>query len=362
MRGSIQIAKFFGIPVFVHWTFWLLLIYVPLIGLYKDMAPHQTIWLGGLMAATFVCVAMHEYGHALAARRYGIQTSDIILLPIGGVARLALMPEKPLQELIIAIAGPMVNVVIALLLSIWFIYPGISALPSVAPGDEMSLIGDYRFFVPALLFINVMLVVFNMLPAFPMDGGRVFRALLSSRFGLYKATQIATFFGQGIAALMLAYGLKEFSLTIIFIGVFIFFTAIRERKHIGYKTLLSRHKVADLLKENYTPLQMEDTMSKPFRLLAGNVERHFLVFDEQQKVVGALPDWAVLKAVNENGLMHRVGEYTQQGAKGVSKNDSLQMADDIMRQSGYPILPVFDNGVVAGVVDREALNDFIEVK
>lgn len=363
MRGSIQIARIFGIPVLVHWTFGLLLAYVPLTGMNQGLVPYQTAWLGLLVAATFVCVVLHEFGHALAARRYGIPTLDIILLPIGGVARLKQMPEKPLQELVIAIAGPVVNVLIALVLSLWFVYPGLSSLPAPSQENELSLIGDYRFFIPALIFINLMLVIFNLLPAFPMDGGRVFRALLSGKLGLYKATRIATFFGQILAVLMFIYGIWEFSLTTALIGVFIFFAASKENKYIHGKTLLTRHKVADLVRVDFTPLQMEDMMYKPFKLLAENVERHFLVFNEHQKLAGTLPEWAVLMAANNNGLSNTVGEYAQDIATHeLSRSDSLKVAFETMRLSGYPILPVYENGVVTGVIDREMLDRFLEMK
>ncbi len=355
-------VNIFGIPLRMHWTFGLLLIYVPLMGMYQKLAPHQTTWMGLLVAATFISVILHEFGHALAARRYGIPTLDIILLPIGGVARLKYMPEKPSQEFIIAIAGPLVNVFIALLLGTWLFFFGLSDLPVAEPGDEMSLIGNYHFFIPALIFVNLMLVVFNLLPAFPMDGGRIFRALLSRKLGFYRATRIATFFGQVLAVLLFFYGLWEFSITTALIGVFIFFTASRENKYAQSKTLLDRHKVADLVRETFTPIQAGDTMSRPFRLLAENSERNFLVFNEQHKLTGTLPEWAVLLAANNNGLLNTVGEYAQDASGGISKEDSLKVVYEAMRQSGYHILPVYEDGVITGVIDREMLDRFLETK
>ena len=345
----------------MHWSFGLLLAYIPFIGMHQQLDVYQTAWLGLLVAATFVCVVLHEFGHALSARRYGIPTQDIILLPIGGVARLMKIPEKPFHEFVIAIAGPLVNVAIALLLSLWFFYPGLSSLPSPDEGNELSLIGDYHFFIPALIFINVMLVVFNLLPAFPMDGGRVFRAMLTGKLGLYRATRIATFLGQILAVLMFVYGIWQFSFTTSLIGIFIFYAAYRENGYVHTKTLLSRHKVGDLAKNDFTRLQTGDTMQKAFDLLLKNTERHFLVFTDQQALAGTLPEWAVLSAVKDNALEDPILKHVEYGrTTGLSKSDSLKDAYETMRQSGRYILPVIEEDEVAGVVDREMLEKFLQ--
>src|SRR2546425_243200 len=182
MKWSLKLGSFAGIRVYLHWTFVLLLGWILFshLGRGHDWAE---AWTGvGFIIALFGCVLLHEFGHALTAKRYGIRTQDITLLPIGGIARLERLPENPRQELWVTLAGPAVNVVIAgvLFMVLWFVY-------------RMNEFFQVRLlegnFLLRLMWVNVFLGVFNMLPAFPMDGGRVLRALLSMRLGRAKATR-----------------------------------------------------------------------------------------------------------------------------------------------------------------------------
>lgn len=209
MFGSLKLGKFFGIDTYVHGTFWLL----PLFVLFTNFG-------GGLDAiafqllfvfAIFFCVALHEVGHALAAAIYGIPTRDITLYPIGGVARLERMPEKPLQEVVVALAGPAVNVVIAIGLGIGLFASGTGLVAVERYGVE-------HFFLN-LLEANVFLCLFNLLPAFPMDGGRVLRALLSIRTTRLRATEIAVTVGTVVAAIMLVAGIAWVEFGLIAVAV-----------------------------------------------------------------------------------------------------------------------------------------------
>ncbi|NIM01849.1 MAG: hypothetical protein GTN89_13690 [Acidobacteria bacterium] len=182
MSWSIRLGRLFGVPVYLHFTFLLLLGLVGLLGLLQG-GPVAAASGVVLIASVFGCVVLHEFGHVLAARRYGIPTKDVILLPIGGLARLARMPDEPRQELVVALAGPAVNVGIAGVL-----FP----LASLGAGG----------FLGQLLAINVVLFLFNMLPAFPMDGGRVLRALLARRMDYVRATDLAAAIGKGMAVLL----------------------------------------------------------------------------------------------------------------------------------------------------------------
>jgi Zn-dependent protease len=207
MFGSLKLGKLFGIDFYVHGTFWLL----PLFVLFSSFgASVGTIAFDLLFVfAIFGCIALHEVGHALAAAAYGIRTRDITLYPIGGVASLEGMPEKPFQEIVVALAGPAVNVVIAMGLLLGLIGSSMAlALPGVTHPDA---IGD---FLSQLLFANLFLAVFNMLPCFPMDGGRVLRALLATRMSRLRATEVAAKVGTVVAVLFLVAGLAlpKFSL------------------------------------------------------------------------------------------------------------------------------------------------------
>jgi Zn-dependent protease len=187
MRWSIRLGRLFGVPVYLHLTFLLLLGLVGLLGLFQG-GPAAAIGGVLMIASVFGCVLLHEFGHILAARRYGIPTQDVILLPIGGVARLARMPDEPKQELVVALAGPAVNVAIAAML-----------FPLISLGGGA--------FLAQLFAINVLLFLFNMLPAFPMDGGRVLRALLARQMSYVRATDIAATIGKGMAVLLAVAGL-----------------------------------------------------------------------------------------------------------------------------------------------------------
>jgi Zn-dependent protease len=191
MRWSFSIGTFGGTVVRIHVTFFLLLAWIWF--MHYQIGGTAAAWEGvAFIVAIFICVVLHEFGHALAARRYGIKTPDITLLPIGGLARLERMPEEPRQELVIAVAGPLVNVVIAAIILI--------ALGGTVGAEQMIQVEDPRVnFLVRLAGVNIFLVLFNMIPAFPMDGGRVLRALLSIRLGFTRATQIAASIGQFVA-------------------------------------------------------------------------------------------------------------------------------------------------------------------
>src|SRR5919197_213210 len=190
MSWSLTLGRFGPTTLRVHLTFFLLLAWIGFAAWQKGGAPAATASVL-FITLIFGCVVLHEFGHILMARRFGIETPDVTLYPIGGVARMARMPEKPTQELAVAIAGPLVNVAIAFVLFLF--------LPPIEP-DDLSRIEDPRVsFIARLAAVNVFLVLFNMIPAFPMDGGRVLRALLAIKLGRARATQIAASLGQALA-------------------------------------------------------------------------------------------------------------------------------------------------------------------
>lgn len=192
MFPSLKIAKVFGINVFIHWTFWLLPLWVIFTWEGSAVIP---LWMNLLIiAALFACIVLHELGHALTAQHFGIRTRNITLSPLGGIAQLERMSRNPWEEFCIAIAGPLVNVVIAMVLGV-FVLGAFGFLPNAV--DSLA----WRF-VSVLLALNVVMVVFNLIPAFPMDGGRVLRAILASSMGLLPATRVAVVVGTLFAVVM----------------------------------------------------------------------------------------------------------------------------------------------------------------
>jgi len=233
MRWSLKLGKIAGIDVYLHWTFFLLLGLVFFSDLGQGTGVPSAIQAVLFVLALFGCIVLHELGHALAARRYGIPTRDITLLPIGGVARLERMPREPKQELWVAVAGPLVNVAIATCLA---------ATLLVIRSGRVEVLAQISGFLWPLLLMNLFLVAFNMLPAFPMDGGRVLRALLACKLEYVRATRIAARVGQAMALLFIAAGgfgymtgLKALSAPqpmLVLIGAFIFIGA-RNEAHIA---------------------------------------------------------------------------------------------------------------------------------
>jgi Zn-dependent protease len=219
MRSSLKVASIFGIEVRIHLTFLLFLVWIWFS--YYQVAGFMGAVQGVLfILALFACVLLHEFGHAFAARGFGIETPDITLLPIGGVARLNRIPDKPWQELVVAIAGPLVNVVIAGVL--------IFVIHTSATLEQLEYLENPRVeLLGKLAAVNVMLVLFNLIPAFPMDGGRVLRALLAMVMPYVRATQIAAWIGQGLAVVFGIFGILGNPL-LIFIAFFIFVGAQQE--------------------------------------------------------------------------------------------------------------------------------------
>ena len=221
MRGAYRIARLAGIDVKIHWTFLILLGWF-FYSYYRETNLIETGLYGiGFVLAVFACVVAHEYGHALSARRYGIRTRDITMLPIGGLASLEKLPEKPRQELVVALMGPAVNVAIAGVLAVYLALTG--QFGNFTAGGFNAL--DPRYFAENLFAVNVVLVLFNLIPAFPMDGGRVLRALLAMRWDRAKATRFAAGVGRTLAVGFVIIGFLNGNALLVFVGLFVYLGA-----------------------------------------------------------------------------------------------------------------------------------------
>ncbi|QDU59829.1 Stage IV sporulation protein FB [Planctomycetes bacterium Pan216] len=227
MFKSLYLGRPFGIRTFVHWSFWILLAFVAFINMKAGLAAILLTIL--MIIAVFGCVLLHEFGHALTARRFGINTHDIVLYPIGGIARLERMPEQPSKEFLIAIAGPAVNFVIAFLL--WMI----DGFDTHVSNEHMQLMAIEKEFIEELLLINLVLGIFNLLPAFPMDGGRVLRSLLATRLSYLRATEIATFIGMILAGGMVLLGFLTGNPILFLIAVFVWMAGGAELAYVRHR-------------------------------------------------------------------------------------------------------------------------------
>jgi Zn-dependent protease len=380
MGGSLKLFTWFGIPVHLHWTFGLIFLYAMWIGFSNGLTLVDTGWLMVFFIALFTCVLLHEYGHSLTARRYGVQTQDIILTPIGGIARLERMPEKPVQEFLVALAGPMVNVVIALLLFglgwalfrderweifKWFMEQQLNLSNSEETVDVISESGiettGLLFYLPILVATNIALVVFNLIPAFPMDGGRIFRALLAMRIGRVRATKVAAIVGQVIAVLFIGIGLYYGPFTLALIGLFVFTTARTENNMVQLDARLNKHRASEIMRPLYTRLNITDWMQTPMDMLKTGLERHFLVYDFNNAPVGVLEEEDILRALKKQDTSSPVAQYMSDYIPLVSLTDSLLYVYYLIRQQNYSILGVKDaQGAIIGVIDEAGLSNFLK--
>jgi len=361
MKGAFQIAKWAEIPVRIHWSFALIFVWVAYTGVSNGMSWDLIGWSMGFMVALFVCVVLHEYGHALTARRFGVRTRDIILSPIGGIARLEKLPEKPIQEFYVAIAGPLVNVAIALVLSPYFVLFPMGYIFDLH-SDAVLLESPAIYFVPALVLINVVLAIFNLLPAFPMDGGRILRALLSIKLGRLRATRIASIIGQVLAVGLFVYGIFEGSIVTAFIGVFVFLTATQEYRMVKVEHRLAHHTVRDIMKSPFTVLPEQAPMQVAIQQADAGEEKNFMLQDGFGQIVGVLHHRFIEEARKANDFESAISDYKSPNYEPMHPEVTLKEVLQKMQTMGYSILPVYEEGMMIGVVDMYAVNAFVQYK
>lgn len=358
MGKSFKIGTLFGIPIKIHWSF-PLLIALAIFYIGSGGVDIYLLW-GGLIAAVFVCVILHELGHALSARRYGVNTIDIILSPIGGVARLTKLPTKPIQEFIVAAAGPMVNVVIATVIAICLLLFTENGLGiSWASMEEGLLIvtAPDAVFWRWLMTINIILVIFNLIPAFPMDGGRMFRSLLSIKLGRLKATNYAANLGKLMAIFFGIYGFFN-NPVLIFIGVFVFVSATSEYRMVRTNEFLALHKVREVVRQ-VVPISITATIQEAASRLMNGQEEHLIVVDETLTIKGVLLNKTVIKALADKANDKPLAEYVSQSYQPIHPDMNIKEVLYLMQNEGYMILPVFENEFL-GIVDWRGINEFLK--
>ena len=354
MGSALRIGRIAGIDVFLHWTFGLLLAGAFAFYLLGG-ATVQTAVAGVLLIlAVFGCVVLHEFGHALMARRFGVPTKDITLYPIGGVARLQRIPEHPTQELLVALAGPAVNVVIAAVL-----WVGAVALGTPL-GMPTGLADPVGHFWPNLFWINVILVGFNLLPAFPMDGGRVLRALLAYRLEYARATQIAAGVGQGMAILFgflaIVGGFNPF---LLFIALFVYLGAQQEAHATLMRTVVRGVPVRQAMLTQFSTLGPGSTLADAVDLLLAGSEQEFPVLGVDGQVTGVLTRKGLVKALSERERDARVYDVMQPACRPVDAGEPLDEALERMQESECPLLPVTQSGRLVGILTLENVGELM---
>ncbi len=353
MRWSWKLGTFAGIGVHVHATFALLLTWVAL----THWLPSRDLGAAFdgvvFILAVFACVVLHEFGHALAARRYGIGTRDITLLPIGGVARLERMPEEPRQELVVAAAGPAVNVVIAALL-----YVFLQATSAWQPIDELGITRGSM--LERLMVVNVSLVVFNLIPAFPMDGGRMLRATLATRLSYPRATSIAAGVGQAVAIVFGFVGLFT-NPFLVLIALFVWIGASQEAGIVTARSALAGLPVRAAMLTDFRVLSPRDPLAVAVQLLLGGSQTDFPVAEEG-RLAGILRRNDLVRVLAERGPGAPVADAMLRDCPTADPRADLDRLFTQLKTGECPVVPVVEDGRLVGLVTLDNLQELLMVR
>jgi Zn-dependent protease len=352
MKWSWRAGAVSGIEIRIHWTFVALLAWI----LFAHIAEGDTLGVAlkgvGFIVTIFGCVVLHELGHALAARRYGIATRDITLLPIGGVARLDRMPEKPAQELVVALAGPAVNVVIAAIL-----FVGVVLFQGIGSLREVHLVNGR--FLTQMMYVNVALFGFNLLPAFPMDGGRVLRALLATRMEYVRATQTAASVGQAMAIFFAVAGVF-YNWFLLFIAIFVYLGAQAEAHHTALQSITRGVPVRAAMITRFRSLAETDRLSKVVQELLSSDQQDFPV-TRDGRVVGVLTRPDLIRGLTDRGPESTVEDAMQRDFDLVSDSDMLDRVFEPMRARSVRAVPVERNGELVGMLTLENIGEWMMI-
>ena len=352
MKGSFRLGRFAGIDVFVHLTFFLLLGWVALV--HWQHGRSLSAALAGVMfiIAIFVCVLLHEYGHALMARRYGISTRDILLLPMGGVARLERLPSQPGRELWVAFAGPAVNAAIAVVLFGW--------LKLTAAWEPLqSLTVTTGPFLERLMAVNLLMIAFNLLPAFPMDGGRVLRAILATRMTYGRATRIAASIGRGFAVFFGLVGLF-YSPLLILIAFFVWVGAGQEAGMARLKSAVGSVPVHRAMVRNFKTLAGHDSLNRAVELTLAGSQKDFPVVKDGS-LEGVLRQNDLFKALAVRDARASVASLTRRDPVTVDAADPLDSVAVKLIDCECHTLPVTRGGKLVGLVTADNISEFMRI-
>lgn len=357
MRWAWRVGKLAGIELKIHVTFLIILIWVG-VAHWRAEGTREAVVRGvAFILLLFACVVLHELGHALTARRFGIQTRDIILLPIGGVARLERMPEKPRQELLVAIAGPLVNVVIALLL-----FGVLVALDQWVPlarlAEDANMTRGPLF--QQLAVINVTLAVFNLIPAFPMDGGRILRALLATRLDYVRATKIAAGVGQ-----FLAFGLGFLGLFsnpfLVFIALFVWIGAAQEANAVELRDRLDGIAVEQVMLTDFRALHASDTLARAIELTMSGSQSDFPVLDEGHPV-GILTQAKLLAALQSGGADQPIESAMDREFETAQPRDLVEPVLRRLQEKRQRSVPVVDRDRLVGLLTLDNVGEYFAIQ
>ncbi len=351
MSWSLNIGSIAGTAIRIHVTFLLFLAWI--FGVEYLSGGPQAAWNGLLFVVLlFLCVLLHEFGHIFTARRFGVRTPDVILLPIGGVSRLERIPEQPSEEFLIAVAGPLVNIAIAGLL----VLVGGANLSA----DHLTALENGQVsMIDRLAFVNLFLALFNLLPAFPMDGGRVLRALLATRFGYVRATEMAAMIGQWVAFALGFFGLFGNPI-LIFIAIFVYLAASSEAHVVAIRAMSRGVPVTAAMVTQIAMLTPDEHVDAAVETLLHTSQGEFPVVDGQGRPLGVLGRNDLIRALKERGPDARVGDAMTASIPTVDKNRCLDEAFRLLQEKSAPAVGVVDaSGRLIGLVTSATIGEML---
>jgi stage IV sporulation protein FB len=354
MGWSFNIGSIAGTAIRIHITFLLFLAWI-FFGSYTSGGAEAAWNSLAFMLLLFACVVAHEFGHIFMARRFGVTTPMVTLLPIGGVAQLERIPEKPWEEFLVAIAGPAVNIVIAAALVLLF---GASLEPqNLAAVDDVSV-----GILDRLAVVNIFLVLFNMIPAFPMDGGRVLRAALASRLGYARATEIAASIGQFVAFGLGFLGLFGNPL-LIFIAIFVYLAAASEAHIVAVRAMSRGVPVGAAMMTQFATLLPDASIDQAVETLLRTSQNEFPVVEGAGRPAGVLGRSDLIRALKQHGPDARVADVMTSPIPTVSHRACLEEAFHILQEKGTPAVGVVDaSGQLVGLVTFETIGEMLMVR
>ena len=354
MGRSFALGRYVGIEVKVHWTFLLLLAFFAALGFTRTDSLLGTALITGLILLLFAFVLLHEYGHALVARRLGYEVEDIILLPLGGMARLKTFPDKAMDELKIAIAGPPVNLVLAVIFY-GAAYLEYGTSPFAVP-DARTVEGSVGYFLSYLGLANLILAAFNLLPAFPMDGGRVLRAFLSTQMDRVRATDLAATVGQAFAVIFFVLGLLSLNIVLTLVAVFIFLAAGDEAQAMRQRELIHGFTVSDVMRKRSRTetLAPDHTFEKVLEAVIHGYQEDFPVLDEHERLVGMFHRGDIYNAARSRDRLTRVRDLMMTEFSSISpRADLFEDGYRLLQDNDFKTLPVCDGDEFMGLLSME---------
>ena len=353
MKWAFKIARIADIDVKVHSTFFLLLIWLGFS--YWSSSQSINAVINGIVFVLllFLFVIMHEFGHALAARKFNIKTEDITLLPIGGVARLERMPDDPKEELWVAFAGPLVNLVLGFILFVWLFFT--QNLPTLS---QISI--NSGSLLQRLAIVNLVLFLFNLIPAFPMDGGRILRALLAIRMDYVKATNFASSLGKLFAFIFGIIGLFNNPFYLL-IALFIWVGASQENNSIKVRNLISGIPVKDAMLTNFETLSTTSRLSDGISAVIAGYQQDFPVLNGEQ-MVGILTRQRLMEALASNDTSINISTVMERNFEHAQINEMLQAVSDRLQTCGCRTVPVFEDQKLVGLITMENIGEFMMIR